>query len=214
MKNKLYIIAFVILLLTSGGIAFFVKKQLDKKREAKVPEELKKSTEDLEVTIEEPVSPKPRELEKPIQVLNVESDIDAEVDTTARSIAYNMHYNGIATNGVFKDGGKDLLITKSFGSFSVKQAAPKATLVSTKGGNMSGKTGAISDVITKGEAALIKIGNTVIDKETNKSVAVLKSSDLVYLVIKDQHGVLRTLTVNLSTGEKLGSILPRNWDGN
>lgn len=220
MKNKLYLIAFVVLLLTSGGIALFVKKQLDKKRKAKAVklEAGKEPIEDLEVTTEEPRSPKIRELEKPRQALNIESDISVDVDKISRSVAYNMHYNGIATSGVFKDGDEDVLITKSFGSFYIKQAVPKATMISpisTKGGAIKGQTGIKKTISTKGGAALIKIGDTIVDSKTDKPIAQITNSNFVYLMIKNTKGhLLREVKVNLLTGAIIGSVQPTIWDGN
>ncbi|MBL4650824.1 MAG: hypothetical protein JKY03_13920 [Aureispira sp.] len=237
MKNKLYLIAFVVLLLTSGGIALFVKKQLDKKRKAKAVE--LEEVEDLEVTIEEltteePTSPKIRELEKPRQALNIESDIHIEhVNTDGgmrRSVAYGMHYNGIAISGVFKDGDEDVLITKSFGSFQIKQGAPTAN-VSTKGGAAKGKTrDALIEIIMRPEtlvstkggavtgktgAALIKINDTVVDSKTGTPIAQITNSNFVYLMIKNTKGhILREVKVNLLTGAIIGSVQPTIWDGN
>jgi hypothetical protein len=239
MKNKLYIIAFVVLLLASGGIAFFVKKQLDKKRETKALEleEVKEPIEGLQRTTEEPTSPRIRELEKPKQALNIESDIHIEDVSTGiegyASIAYGMHYNGIAISGVFKQGDKDLVISKSFGSFSIKQGVPMATLVSTKGGaieqkNRGGATkgSAIKQKnrggATKGSAAtgktgtaLIKINDTIFDSKTGTPLAQITNSNLVFLMIKNTKGhILREVKVNLLTGAIVGSVQPAIWDGN
>jgi hypothetical protein len=215
MKNKLYIIAFVVLFLTSGGIVLFAKKKLDKKRAAKALEleKGKESVEDLEVSTEEPSSPKIRELEKPTEALNIESDIHIEhvnTDDINRSVAYGMHYNGIATSGVFKDGDKDVVISKSFGSFNIKQGVPKARIISpvtlsTKGGAVKTRTGA---------TRLIKIGDTIVDSKTDQPVAKITNSNFVYLMIKNTKGyILREVKVNLLTGAITGSVQPTKWDG-
>lgn len=223
MKNKLYIIAFVVLFLTSGGIVLFAKKQLDKKRAAKALEEVKESVAE----VEEPPSPK-RELEKPTQDLNIESDISVDVNTENRSVAYNMHYNGIAIDGIFKEGDKDVVISKSFGFFHIKPGVPTARLmeaeadlgqknragairvirpipeisISTKGGAAKGKTG----------AALIKINDTVFSK-SGTPIAKITNSNFVLLMIKNTNEqVLRAVRVNLLTGEIESSVQPTNWD--
>lgn len=208
MSNKLYILAFVVLILMSGGIAFFVKKQLDKKqKESKITPT--KATS-LAPSAEVSTGAKPRELESPKQELTIESGIHVEhVDTVNRKFFYKMHYNGIAKGGTFKDGDADLLLPKSFGSFSIQQVAPEVKFLkpiapSTKGGKMGGTSNTASK--------LGKIGNTVVDLSTSKPIATMKPSDLVHLTIKDQHGVLETLTVNLATGAKVGGKSPRNWD--
>lgn len=208
MKNKLYIVAFLVLFLTSGGIAFFVKKQLDKKN--------LKSKEPAP-TVEEPAT-KPREIETPKQDLNIDSSIEVEaIDTVNKTFTYTMTYNGIAETGTFKDGDEDLKITKSFGSFVIDQREPDVTLLAPIQ-NSSTKTGAQKagggDTTTKsGATKLGKTGDTVFDLTTSRPVAKVVNSHFVDLVINHKHGVLHSLTVNLATGEKIGSKAPRNWDG-
>lgn len=197
MKNKFYILAFILLALASVAIAVFVKKQTGKKEEK---EETHDHQEDLEVSTEKPIETSPRQLDRPLQALNVESNISIDVNTENRSFAYNMHYNGIAIDGKFEDGNEDLIVQKSFGSFHIVQRGAHAKLIDP---NVSQKTGAYT-----------KVGATIIDINTSKPIAHISNSDFVDLTIKDKEGqIIRSLSVNLLTGAQIGSIAPPQWDG-
>lgn len=217
MSNKLYIVAFVVLILATGGIAFFVKKQLDKKK-------AKSKEQEPTPTVEEPAT-KPREIEKPKQVLEIDANIHIEaIDTTARTFGYGMTYNGIAISGVFKDGDKDLKIPKSFGSFVIEQRMPDVTILAPiKRGATTTKGGATQtgNATTKGGATqtgdsaskLGKTGDTIFDLTTSRPLAKVINSDFVDLSINDKYGAVRTLTINLATGAMVGGKSARNWDG-
>lgn len=196
MKNKLYILAFILLALASVAITVFVKKQTDKKEGEK---EKHDHQEDLEVSTK-PTETSPRQLDRPLQTLNVESNISVDVNTENRSFAYDMHYNGIGIDGKFEDGNEDLIVQKSFGSFHIVQRGSHAKLIDP---SVSQKTGAYT-----------KVGATIIDINTSKPIAHISNSDFVDLTIRDKEGLtIRSLSVNLLTGAQIGNIAPPQWDG-
>lgn len=180
------------MLFSFGGVAFFLVRKKRKEELAttkinasqQIP---KPSPEQLPIAPVSSVEPVKAVTQLPVAPEILSNISVPHVDTDSRSFAYSMHYNGIEHNGTFEDGDEGVFIEKAFGSFEVIQQQDTAT--------------------SKG-AAQKRRGSSKIG--TNE----FAQNDWVKLIISDDEGVLRTLSINLTTGAQIGGLVGRGTDDN
>lgn len=182
MKNLSTILIALIVLSGLGlGVTFFVLKS--KKEETPSPSVPKDTS--TETTLHKPLTNvNTTQLPAPLQ-----SDISVTyVDTLNRKFDYSMNYSGINHVGEFSEAGGIIpFVKKSFGTFRIRQRAPKMT------------TKKVFNPKARG------------NEPKEIEIRVQTPSDWVDLEIRDnQNRALNTLAVNLATGEQIKSNVALN----